>query len=54
MYCGLTFSITHTLVEFTLVLLLACGLLTVGNEPAVKLVVRIVGKMVLFNPIITI
>ena len=40
---GLVFSIAHTLVEFTLVMLLACGLLTVANEPAVKLTVGVAG-----------
>jgi len=45
---GLLFSIAHSLVEFTLVMLLACGLLTVASEPTVKLVVGVVGGLVLF------
>lgn len=44
---GLVFSIAHTLVEFPLVTLLACGLLTVANEPIVKLAVGVAGGMVL-------
>jgi len=44
---GLVFSIAHTLVEFTLVMLLACGLLTVANEPSVKLTVGVAGGIVL-------
>jgi len=44
---GLVFSVAHTLVEFTLVMLLACGLLTVANEPSVKLTVGVVGGIVL-------
>ena len=44
---GLAFSITHTLVEFTLVMLLAGGLLTVANEPVVKLTIGVAGGIVL-------
>lgn len=44
---GLVFSVAHTLIEFTLVMLLACGLLTVANEPTVKLVVRVAGGIAL-------
>ncbi len=44
---GLVFSIAHTLVEFTLVMLLAGGLLTVANEPVVKLTVGVAGGVVL-------
>jgi len=44
---GLLFSIAHSLVEFTLVMLLACGLLTVASEPSVKLIVGAVGGLVL-------
>jgi len=44
---GLVFSIAHTLVEFTLVMLLARGLLTVANEPIVKLTVGVAGGVVL-------
>jgi threonine/homoserine/homoserine lactone efflux protein len=44
---GLVFSIAHTLVEFSLVMLLAGGLLTVANEPVVKLTVGVAGGVVL-------
>lgn len=44
---GLLFSLAHTLVEFTLVMLLALGLLAVVNEYAVKLVIGVVGGIVL-------
>ena len=44
---GLVFSIAHTLVEFTLVMLLACGLLTVANQPIAKLTVGVAGGAVL-------
>lgn len=45
--CGLLFSIAHSLVEFALVMLLAFGLLTIANKPAVKLGVGVVGGLVL-------
>ena len=44
---GFVFSVAHTLVEFTLVMLLAGGLLTVASEPVVKLVVGVAGGAVL-------
>jgi threonine/homoserine/homoserine lactone efflux protein len=44
---GLVFSIAHTLIEFTLVMLLACGLLTVVSEPGIKLTVGVVGGIAL-------
>ncbi len=44
---GLMFSIAHTLIEFTLVMLLALGLLSVANEPAVRLAVGVAGGVVL-------
>jgi len=44
---GLVFSVAHTLVEFTLVMLLAFGLLTVANEPIVRTAVGVVGGSVL-------
>ena len=48
---GLVFSIAHTLVEFTLVMLLAGGLLAVANAPTVKptvnLIVGVAGGIVL-------
>jgi threonine/homoserine/homoserine lactone efflux protein len=40
---GLVFSVAHTLIEFTLVMLLAVGLVTVANQPTVKLVVGVAG-----------
>jgi threonine/homoserine/homoserine lactone efflux protein len=40
---GLAFAVGHTLVEFSLVMVLALGLLTVVDQPLVKLVVGIVG-----------
>lgn len=46
---GLIFSISHTLVEFTIVILLALGLLTIANEPIVKLTVGIAGGIVLIG-----
>jgi len=44
---GLMFSIGHTLIEFTLVMLLAAGLLTVASEPTVKLAVGVAGGIFL-------
>ena len=44
---GLIFSISHTVVEFFLVMVFALGLLTVANEPIVQLVVGIVGGIFL-------
>ncbi|MGD9131920.1 MAG: LysE family transporter [Candidatus Bathyarchaeota archaeon] len=40
---GLLFSIAHSLVEFSLVMLLALGLLSVANVPAVRLAVGVAG-----------
>ncbi len=40
---GLAFSIGHTLVEFSLVVLLALGLSTVVNEPTVQSIVGLIG-----------
>ena len=40
---GILFSIAHTIVEFTLVMLLALGLLSVTNEPTVRLAVGTAG-----------
>ena len=40
---GVLFSITHSLVEFSLVMLLALGLLSVANVPAVRLAVGVAG-----------
>jgi threonine/homoserine/homoserine lactone efflux protein len=44
---GLVFAIAHTLVEFTLIMLLAGGLLTVATEPIAKLIVGIAGGVAL-------
>jgi threonine/homoserine/homoserine lactone efflux protein len=44
---GLIFSISHTLVEFSLIMLLAFGLLTVASRPIVKNVIGIVGGLAL-------
>jgi threonine/homoserine/homoserine lactone efflux protein len=40
---GLAFSIGHTIIEFSLVVLLARGLLVVIEEPAVKSIIGIIG-----------
>lgn len=40
---GLIFSIAHTIVEFSLVMVLALGLLTIANEPTVKLMIGMIG-----------
>ena len=40
---GLIFSAAHTIVEFSLVMALALGLLTIANEPIIKLIIGIVG-----------
>jgi threonine/homoserine/homoserine lactone efflux protein len=44
---GLVFSVAHTIVEFSLVMLLALGLLTVASELTVKFVIGVVGGAVL-------
>jgi len=44
---GLLFSISHTIIEFTLVMLLALGLLTVANEPTVSFAVGAAGGVAL-------
>ena len=44
---GLVFSIAHTVVEFSLIMLLALGLLTVASEPLVKQVIGAVGGTIL-------
>jgi threonine/homoserine/homoserine lactone efflux protein len=40
---GLIFSLAHTIVEFSLVIALALGLLTIANEPTIKLMIGVVG-----------
>ena len=44
---GLIFSIAHTVVEFTLIMLFALGLITIASEPIVKIVIGLVGGIVL-------
>ena len=44
---GLIFSISHSIVEFFLVMIFALGLLTVANEPLVRFVVGITGGIFL-------
>lgn len=44
---GLLFAVGHTAVEFSLVVVLALGLLTVANEPVVKLVIGVAGGLAL-------
>lgn len=46
---GLIFSMAHTLVEFTLVIVLALGIITVASEPAVRIVVGVVGGVALMS-----
>lgn len=46
---GLIFSIAHTVVEFTLIMLFAIGLLTIASEPFVKLVIGVAGGIVLIG-----
>ena len=40
---GLIFSVSHSIIEFSLVMVFALGLLTVANEPIVRFVVGITG-----------
>jgi len=40
---GFVFAVGHTIVEFSLVMVLALGILSVANEPTVKLVIGIAG-----------
>jgi len=44
---GFAFSVAHSMVEFSLVMLLALGLLTIASEQSVKLVIGVVGGVVL-------
>ena len=44
---GLIFSISHTIIEFSLVMLLALGLLTVANEPTVRFAAGALGGVAL-------
>jgi threonine/homoserine/homoserine lactone efflux protein len=45
---GFVFSVGHTVVEFSLVIVLALGVLSVANEPAVRLVIGVAGGAALF------
>lgn len=44
---GLIFSISHTVVEFSLIIFLALGLITIASEPIVRLLIGISGGSVL-------
>jgi threonine/homoserine/homoserine lactone efflux protein len=44
---GLIFSVAHTIVEFSLIMLFALGLLTIASEPVVKIVIGVMGGIVL-------
>jgi len=44
---GLIFSVSHTVIEFTVIMFLALGLLTIASEPIVKLVIGMTGGIVL-------
>ena len=44
---GFLFSVAHTLIEFSLVMLLALGLVSVASEPVVRLAVGVAGGLVL-------
>jgi threonine/homoserine/homoserine lactone efflux protein len=44
---GLIFSISHTLVEFTLIMLLAFGLLTIASQDIVKNFIGVIGGIAL-------
>ena len=46
---GIIFSISHTIVEFSLVILLALGLLSISSEPIVRTAVGIAGGIVLVS-----
>ena len=44
---GLIFSIAHTIVEFSLIMLLTFGLLAIGNEPVIRTGIGFIGGIVL-------
>ncbi|KYK24712.1 hypothetical protein AYK24_05745 [Thermoplasmatales archaeon SG8-52-4] len=44
---GFIFSIAHTIVEFSLIMLFALGLLTIASEPVVKIIIGFMGGIVL-------
>lgn len=44
---GFAFSIAHTVVEFSLIMFFALGLLTIASEPIVKIVIGATGGIVL-------
>ena len=45
---GFVFAVGHTVVEFSLVMVLTLGILSVANEPTVKRIVGIAGGVALF------
>jgi threonine/homoserine/homoserine lactone efflux protein len=44
---GFIFSISHTVIEFSLIMVFALGLLTIASEPIVKLIIGTVGGIFL-------
>jgi threonine/homoserine/homoserine lactone efflux protein len=44
---GVLFSLAHTLVEFSLIMVFALGLVTIASEPFVKLIIGTLGGIVL-------
>ena len=44
---GILFSIAHNILEFSLVMLLALGLLRVAHEPSIRLIIGIAGGLAL-------
>ena len=44
---GIIFSVAHTIVEFSLIMLFALGLLTIASEPVVKIIIGVLGGIVL-------
>ena len=44
---GIIFSISHTVIEFTLVMVLAMGILTVANEPTIRFAIGTAGGVAL-------
>lgn len=44
---GLIFSVAHTVVEFSLIMLFAFGLITIANTPVIKLTIGVLGGIVL-------
>lgn len=44
---GFAFSAAHSIIEFTLIMLLALGVLSVAHEPSIKLIIGIAGGIAL-------